>query len=115
MSTVEKLKQEIRPIEVEMKLLNNRLESLCRELRDEESKAFIAANNICVEDVQMSSGEDIPWFGDIWTFTAWMKRKLTHQWMEWNGRIYSTSDLFNGRMPDVPGRVEHLKSRKAQP
>lgn len=114
MNTVEQLKQDIQSTEAQIESLNRRLETLRRELRDEESKAFIAANNICLEDVHMSTGDELPYFGNVWTFADWMKARQSLRWSEWNGQIHRTHELFEGRFHETPGRVEHLKSRKAQ-
>ncbi len=118
MRTIEQLKQDIQAIEAQIEPLNRRLETLrreLRELRDEESKAFIAANGIHLEDVQMSTGKCVPWFETAGDFAIWLVGKKSPPWCEWNGMILRTEELSERRFNPTPGRIEHLKSRKAKP
>lgn len=101
---------EISEVEAAIKPLSERLESLRRRKREEASRSFIAANNITASDVEMSSGDGKPWFGTVWKFGKWLKDQPKQKpWAEWNGRIYHSVDLMNGRMPDMPGLAEDLK------
>ena len=115
MSTIEQLKRDIQSIEAQIEPLNRRLETLRRELRDEESKVFIAANNICLENVQMSTGKRVPWFENVGDFAIWLVGRKSLRWCEWNGMILRTVELSERRFNPTPGRVEHLKSRSAKP
>lgn len=110
MRTIESIEAEIAGLEVQIGPLANRLQKLGAELRDCKSKQFISVNGITRDEVEMSSGDGKPYFGSVWGFTDWMRRKPNKKrWAEWNGRIYHTSDLLNGVMPDdMPGLVDDL-------
>jgi len=114
-NTIEQLKQDIQATEAQIEPLNSRPETLRRALRDEESKAFIAVNNICLEDVQMSTGKRVPWFGNVGEFAIWLAARKSPRWCEWNGMILRTEELCERMFSPTHGRIEHLKSRKAKP
>ena len=95
------LREVIRPL-IERE---NELERDRRKLR---SRAFLLENNLTLADVEMSSGDDRPWFGDVETFAEWLRSHSVKQWAEWNGMIFRTSDLVAGNMPEAPERVEDL-------
>jgi hypothetical protein len=101
--------QEIDSLEASMKPIQERLTTLYRERNDWLSRSFIETNGIKWADVEMSDGPGKPWFGNITSFISWMKAQpTTKNWAEWNTVIYRTSDLLNGRMPDMPGRIDDL-------
>ncbi len=109
MKTIPQLKSEINSTKLAITPLATRLDSLRRELAEAESRQFIEANTITREDVQMSSGDEMPWHGSAWEFAEWMRaNKVTKKWCEWNGIIYHVSDILNSRMSSTPGRTEHL-------
>lgn len=110
MNTIENLNKEIASIEAQIHTLASRLETLRRQKREEESRAFIAANDIKRADVEMSYGEGKPWFGTVYDFTRWIRANSRKNWAEWNGRIYRVSDLLNNRMPDMPATVNDLRA-----
>lgn len=104
------LKREIMRLSAQIKPLTERLTVLGAERRDLESRIFITVNNIKKDDVELSSGEGKPWFGTYVEFGKWLKINSTKPWAEWNGGIYSTSDVILGRMPyDSPGCVSNLE------
>ena len=102
------LAREIATLENQLKPLLDRMATLRRKERDALSREFIAANRITREKVEMSSGDDKPWFGTAWEFGKWLATNSQKMWGEWNGRIYHAADLANGRLPDMPGEVDHL-------
>jgi hypothetical protein len=102
------LARQIAALETELKPLLDRMATLRRKEREALSREFIAANQITREDVEMSSGHGKPWFGTVYEFGKWLARQSGKVWAEWNGRIYHAADLANGRMPDMPGEVDHL-------
>jgi hypothetical protein len=102
------LAREIATLENQLKPLLDRMATLRRKERDTLSREFIAANRITREDVEMSSGDGKEWFGTAYEFGKWIAANSKKLWAEWNGRIYHAADLVNGRMPDMPGEVDHL-------
>lgn len=109
MNTIENLNKEIVSIESQIRPLANKLESLRRQKSEEESRAYIAINNIKRADVETPEGMDKPWFGNVASFASWMQAHgMPKPWASWNGRIYRTSDLVLGRMPESPAMVDQL-------
>ena len=103
------IEKEIADLQKQLRDPLARLNFLSKELSDAKSHEYIKANNIKRDDVQFSSGNDMPWFGDVWTFATWCRSNSEKNWAEWNHRIYRMSDLLEGRRPESPARVEHLK------
>ena len=73
------------------------------------STQFIAANNIKRTDVQMSSGEGIPYHNTVWQFVDWLRQQAPlKRFAEWNHSIYFTTDLLNGDMAETGGCIDGL-------
>ena len=101
--------QEVKLIENLISNLQVRLKAAKRDAQNIRAKEFININGIRRADVEMSSGDDKPWFGVIYEFTAWLKEHSKKNWAEWNHVIYRTSDLTNGRMPpNMPATIDDL-------
>lgn len=100
---IERLSANIAPTVREISRLNG-------ELRKAKSVEFIRANGITKDQVELSDGEGKPHFMIITSFIDWMKQNnCQKRWAEWNTRIYSTSELFGGRMdPEAPGLMEDM-------
>lgn len=109
------LAREIAALETQLKPLLDRIATLRRKERDALSREFIAANRITREDVEMSIGDGKESFGTSYEFGSWIAANSKKLWVEWNGRIYHTADFMNGRMPDMPGAVDHLISTTNPP
>ena len=86
------------------------LEALRRQHREAVSREWIAANRVTAGQVQLSSGDELPYFGDVMKFARWMKETgCAAPWAEWNGLLYSSAELMAGRMcRDAPGYAEHV-------
>lgn len=106
--TTTSLESGIATLKSEIGFLQRELEKLERQLEKQKSIEFITVNRITRADVRLSSGDDIPYFGYIGAFATWLRDNTTKNWAEWNGRIYRTSDLVAGRMPDMPACVDDL-------
>lgn len=108
--TIEQIDIEFQEIAKKMKPLAERSSFLTRERRILASKQFIAENKITRDDVQMSSGEGMPYMGFIGVFIDWLRAQpKKKRFAEWNHRIYFTSDLLSGLMPDgMPGTIDEL-------
>ena len=105
---IDATKQALQPLLAKLETLNRRREKL-------ESLAFIAAKKITRDDIQMSSGDGMPWHGTAWDFGRWMRtHACTKLWAEWNGRIYRAADLMAGRLPDMPARVDDIGTANAK-
>ena len=102
------LQMEIAALEIQLKPLLDRMATLRIQERDTLSREFIAANRITLDDVEMSSGDGKEWFPTSYQFGKWLADNSKKIWAEWNGRIYHSADIINGRMPDMPGKAVHL-------
>ena len=103
-----KLNREYLDLQFRMKPIQDRMDEISRRKEDVLSRQFIAENGITRQQVEMSSdtGE---WFYTIDSFSKWLLVNSDKKWAEWNGRIYYTSDILDGRMPIMPGMVKHLQ------
>lgn len=108
--TIEEIDIELAQLEAQVTPLLAMMDRLRMQRRELESKAFIAANRITKADVELSSGDDKPWFGVIDEFVTWLKAQPSHKrFAEWNERIYYTTDLLAGKMPaDMPATIREL-------
>ena len=95
--------------------LAQRRDGLNRELQRLKSLAFIDANSVTLDEIELSDGDDKPDFGIICTFGEWMRRTgCRKRFCEWNGAIYFTAEVMAGRMdPNAPGRVEDVPKARA--
>lgn len=75
-----------------------------------QSLAWIAANNVTRDQIELSAGEDRPYFEMIQTFGDWLRTRATNKrFCEWNDLLYFTSEIIAGHMDlDAPGRVEDV-------
>lgn len=111
MSAIEAIDLQLAEISEQLKPLLLRKEVLEQERRELASRAFIEANAITKDDVELSSGDGKPYFTFVHQFVEWLRSKnKCKRFAEWNGTIYFTSDLLSRRMPgDRPARIEDLK------
>lgn len=108
MNTLSEVRQEIEAIKEKLRPLFARMDELSRLEKDIESKLWIEANKVTRDQVEMSSGDDKPTFGDVYTFGNWLKLNSKKRFCEWNERIYFSAEIIRGRMCDSPGRVSEL-------
>lgn len=95
----------------QLESLLKRRDSLRKERDSPSSQAFILANGIRRSDVEMSDGDERPYFGTICEFSKWLRINSQKNWAEWNTVIYRQSDLKAGRMPsDMPARIGDLQN-----
>lgn len=109
MNTIE-LKAEIDARTAHLAPLLAELESLKYQHEVAVSHEWIAANNVTVDQVRSSDGDDVPWFGTVTEFGQWMKATgCAAPWAEWNGRIYASAEIMAGRISrEAPGMYEHV-------
>jgi hypothetical protein len=112
MNEIENIDRELAKIDAAAEPLRRRRADLEREKRMLLSQQFLDANEITMDDVELSSGDGKPWFGHVKSFVDWMKEHgTTKRFAEWNTVIYFTQDLLAGRMPSMPATIDHLKHR----
>lgn len=110
--TLDQITNELAAVEEQIKPLLRRSAELKREKRKLESQAFIKANGVTLDDVELMSGEGKPWFGMLSEMAAWMRKtKSTKRFCEWNGIILFSAEVLNGNFDlNAPGRTVDLKS-----
>ncbi len=96
------LDAEIAAVKAKMWPLQQRLHYLENQRHRLASKSWVEENRIKREDVEMSRGDGKPWFGDIWSFTEWLKANSTKRYYEWNGSIFPASGISGTRVPVSP-------------
>lgn len=112
MTSSESLSKEIATLQAMINPLKERIKILEKQYSDALSCEWIKANNVKKSDVEFSYGDEKPWFGEDSNFIKWLEKNSNKPWAEWNGLIYKTEDLLNGKMKStesVLGKVEHLK------
>lgn len=108
--TYAEIQSEISAIDSTMKPLKDRRRQLIEDATRLKSLAWIDANGVKLEDVELSDGDGKPWFGDINTFAEWLKANSKKRFCEWNTGVFFTSDIIAGRMDWANcGRLEHLQ------
>ena len=97
------LNESISPLLAEKSRLN-------RLLSNAKSVKFISDNHITKSDVQRCDDEGMQYFGRVDTFGKWLKSNSTKDWCCWNGSLYKTSEIIQGRMArTADGRYEDLE------
>lgn len=102
------IEHDIENTRIQIQPLMNQQGRLNKELREAKSEEFIRANDVTIDDIEMSDSNGA-YFGTIWEFTDEVLRKSTKRFAEWNGQIHFVSDLTNGRMPKTTACVSDLK------
>lgn len=96
-------------IEAKIAHLLTHKEGLLCDLREALSREWVAANGVTMKDVQLSSGDGVPWFDHIQDYANWLAENSTRRWAEWNGRLYYAAELMAGKMhPNAAGLIEHV-------
>lgn len=108
--TIEQIDIELAELSAKVKPLLQRSEALNRERRRLLSVAFINANGVTRDEVQLSTGHAVPYCGMINTFANWLRdTKCPKRFCEWNGTIYFTAEIVAGRMdPNAPANISDL-------
>ncbi len=109
MRTSEEIQKDVTSIQLKVTPLLAKLAKLEAELSHAKSVEFIKLKVIKRADVEMASGEGKPYFHLLDEFISWIiKQPRQKRFAEWNDRIYFTSDLIAGKMPDMPARITDL-------
>jgi len=99
------LERQIQPLAATLRILHV-------QKSNKDSIEFIRVNRITADDVELSSGDDKPWFGNVISFIIWLRANTKKRFAEWNSRLYFTSDLLANRTLETPGRLEHVEGIK---
>lgn len=115
MSKYECLESEINRLEVHIKELQTKQGVLQERLRGAKAQDYIKEHNITADDIEMSEGDNKPYFRVVRQFIEWVKEcNSSKRYMEWNTQIHLTSDMLAGRFTSLDIRVADLL-QKAQP
>jgi len=118
--------KELSEIESQITKLNKREIELNQLLDKCQSKRWIRANNVTLDDITISGSladsiarkvpNDMPYFTVVNQFKDWMqKNDIRTRYFEWNKRIYNRLEFYESnrlpsrrvaRIEDVPGYVE---------
>lgn len=105
--TIEELTQQIASLDTQISAIQATMAPLV-EQRDSLdyarrrllSREFIASHGITSRNVELSTVPDRKCFWHLVEFIAWIKEHPPYKrFSEWNGRIYFTSDILNGDLP----------------
>lgn len=112
--TIQEIQSELRSIDAQIDPLVRRKNQLLNNLRTLRSLAWIEANGVRLKDVQLSSGDGIPWHGTIDAFREWLASRIKKKrFCEWNGRLFVTSDVVAGSFDmNGPGQLCDLKQKE---
>jgi len=106
---IDQLQKEVEEIRVRERLLLGQRRAIENEIRTILSKQFIIDNYITLNDIQVASGDDIPYHGDCSEYGKWLKtNNITKKYCEWNGRLYLTCDMINGQPTQTPAQIEDV-------
>ena len=107
--TIEQIDRELAELAGKVRPITARMADLWRDRRRLCAAEFIRANNVTRDQIEMSSGDDRPWFGRATEFGRWMREQGTSKrFCEWNGRVYFSADVMAGRLPDAPAAVSDV-------
>lgn len=108
--TLDQIREERLKIAAELEPLQRRVRELQSIEDDLRSRNFIEVNKVTRDQLQLSKGDGVPWFGYFKAFGDWLAAtNSTKRFCEWNGRIYFTSEVIAGRMEyDAPGRADDV-------
>jgi hypothetical protein len=83
----------------QMKAVHERLGILIRQaedrMRDERYAANVKNLGITMDDVQLSLGNDLPWFGHYSYFFDWCDKYSKKPWREWDTLVFPGRELNN--------------------
>ena len=99
MSASVALKAEIDALRASVKPLMDRIDALQEQLREAQSREWIAAN-----------ANGVPYFSTLRSFGDWLGcTGSTKRWVEWNGYVHAAAEVIAGRtFRRMPGRIEHV-------
>jgi hypothetical protein len=110
MSTSVALKAEINTLRASVKPLMDRIDALQEQLREVQSREWIAANGVKRGDVAVP-GVDMPVFLSLRAAGNWLRENDgAKRWIAWDSRVRSLADVWAGRTSGAPppGRIEHV-------
>ena len=106
---VERLEKRLKDLDLELNPLLRLKDDLSHQLATAKSVKFIVKNGITKSQVQRCDDEGVPYFGDVYGFGKWMRRNSVKAWCCWNGMLYDSEELAEGRMLRAPiGRYEDV-------
>ena len=102
---------DIKTLEENARIAMAALSAARNKRREYLAQRFILANNITLNKVELSQGEEKPWFGMVGEFSEWLRENSNKRFAEWNERIYFTADLVAGRFPqdEMPATIKDLQ------
>lgn len=112
MTSIEKLQLRRDRVLAEILPLQKELSAIESELREQQSRQWIAANAVTKGQVQRCEMDSCggKYHNVFWQFVEWMREtNCPKTWCEWNGMIYSVAEAMRGKMTPGIGFTEHLQ------
>ena len=107
--SIEKMRQKLKELCQEERFVCERRQLLQRQIQTLCSQNFIRDNSITLKDVQVSSGDNIPYHGDRTQYGKWLKaNNITKPYCEWNGWLYMTCDIIADTPTQTPAQIEDV-------
>ena len=109
--TLEEIENELSVLKGQKITIQTQIAKLTEKRRAILSKQFIKKHSITRENVELSSGDNKPFFAHIDTFATWLRaNNITKRFVEWNGTIYHTKDITSRKFPyGMPATVKDLE------
>lgn len=108
------LAEQIAKISEAIDILRDQLELLRETERSNLAQQFIAEHEITLGQVERSAVGGLPWFHSPELFASWLATNSEKAWVEWNGKVISRSEFFQGYyaqanflLSDLPGAPDH--------
>ena len=98
MDTLKQIDAQMTIAHDELTAAQNRFHKVESRRRKVLAAEWVVANTFTLDEIEMSDGDNKPWFGHIKTFGEWLSENSNKRFAEWNGRIYFTSELAAGRL-----------------
>lgn len=109
--TIEEIDVELEKVNAELWRLNERRHALEEQSRSLRAKIIIEALKITRDDVQLSRGNDVPWFSLLQKFVEWLREQPQRKrFAEWNGTLFSVPDLIQDRYIEIGVRLSDLSA-----
>lgn len=83
------INNELKTIEAEMRSLHARKDVLLNMENTARSKQWAKDNGVTLDQIQLSQGEGMPYFMDLYSFSAWnLTNPIKKKFFEWNKKVY---------------------------
>lgn len=101
---------EIANLDRQINNLRHQKQELEQSIARSDAAEFIRMTGMTKDQVQLSTGPGVPWFGHVSGFATWLKvQRPRKRWCEWNTCIYPTAEVIDGNFFPTPVTLSDLK------